>query len=203
MKNTVVLIHGFADFSGRWTTDKFRPLLEKAGFLVKEHDYGFSLAPNLFNNKKESDKLAERNPEFVVAHSNGSIIVQMASWKGLTSKMVVLINPALDTKARFGPGIKNILVLHTPTDLVLLLASWIPFHPWGKMGRVGYEGDDKRVENWNMRHKYDYWDTAVRVKGHLDIFRRIKLIFWGHAFIGYMLVKRVQEERNEGLSYRK
>ena len=184
--NTVVLLHGFADFSGRWTTDKFRPSLIKAGFEVIEQDYHFTLFPNLLHNERESDKLAQSNPEFVVAHSNGCRITQMASWKGLKSKMIILINPALDAKSEFGSGVETILVLHTPSDWILLLASLIPFHPWGKMGRVGYKGDDKRVRNWNMRYDHGLWRKGVRVTGHLDIFREEKRRFWENAFIGMM-----------------
>ena len=192
--NTVVLLHGFADFSGRWTTDKFRPFLSEAGFAVIEQDYGFTLAPNIFNNEKESSKLAHFNPGFVVAHSNGCRIVQMASWKGLTSRLVVLINPALDTKAKFGPGIKKILVLHTPSDKVLLLASLIPFHPWGKMGRVGHKGDDKRVENRNMRTSFVMVPWRARVKSHLGIFRTKRFGFWAQGITKLMRAEMKEVE---------
>lgn len=192
--NVVALIHGFADFSGRWTTDKFRPFLEKAGLTVVEQDYGFSLAPNIFDNERESTKLAHFNPGFVIAHSNGSRIVQMASWKGLTSRLVILINPALDTKAKFGPGLKKILVLHTPSDKVLLLASLIPFHPWGKMGRVGYEGDDKRVENWDMRTSFVMVPWRARVKTHLGIFRKKRFLFWAQGITKLMRAEMKEVE---------
>lgn len=159
-----VLVHGFADFSGWLTTDRLRPYLQEAGWYVHEHDYGFVLLPELFHNKQEARKLAEflQHPlvvsDFVgIGHSNGCRVLQLACQMGAPFSRLALIHPALDRRAEFrGPKLRRVDVWHSSADWVVKLARFLPFHPWGDMGAVGYQGDDPKVRN-HYRFKESHW----------------------------------------------
>ena len=62
-------------------------------------------------------------------------------------KLVIHISPALDKDTPIPLSVRAQLVLFTPNDFWVKLSSWIPTHPWGRMGARGYKGDDNRNTN--------------------------------------------------------
>lgn len=169
LSNTsALLVHGFnVDDLGEGSTDRLAPCLYESGFQVKEADYGcMNILGATLCNRHIAHTLARTAPlgAIGVGHSNGCAILAQASLY-IHNRMtgLVLINPALNTKTKFGSSVKFIHVYHAPSDAVVQLSSLLPFHIWGAMGRVGYKGDDPRVVNYELPFKghtglFDKWD---------------------------------------------
>jgi hypothetical protein len=152
MNMRVHLIHGFnVDDEGAETIDTLRPLIERYGYRVKEHNYPdfFLLRARLCNQAMASmirDSITPGDP--VIAHSNGAAIVYRAAKAGARFGHVTLINPALNKKLAI-PNARSIHVWHSPSDPWTNLARYIPCSIWGAQGRTGYTGDDPRYTNFN------------------------------------------------------
>lgn len=84
-----------------------------------------------------------------VGHSNGCTLLFEIS-KKVEMTGLVLVNPALDADVVFPLSLKFIHVYWSPKDDVTWLSQFVPFSDWGKMGTVGYKGDDPRVQCFNM-----------------------------------------------------
>jgi hypothetical protein len=166
-KRIVWLVHGFLNDPAHRDPqiNRLKPGLETAGFEVWRYDPGFlelagvrlcnkGISYGLMRWSKFTASLGYTN--YVVAHSNGCEIVREATlpWNvngvefpGAKFDRVVLLNPALNNDAVFGPDINRIYVYHNPYDWVVEASQLLLFHPWGNMGRVGYKGTDKRFTN--------------------------------------------------------
>jgi len=93
-----------------------------------------------------------------VGHSNGCPILRLAARLGAPFTQLVFMNPALNTKGkktRVGLKVDKVHVWHVRSDYVVRIASFIPWHPWGKMGAVGYKGKDPRYVNYDIERDYD------------------------------------------------
>ena len=161
----VILVHGFnVKDGGKGTTDGLRSHFEDEGFEVLEFDTGWRfLAGVRWGNAKRARRLARmiKPGDILVGHSDGCNLINLASWhlSGSAEKKpatVVYLNPALDRDTQLAPQILGALVFSTMSDRVVQLASWLSFHPWGDMGRVGYsEGsafNDSRYVNVTYEH---------------------------------------------------
>ena len=156
MKKIIYLIHGFADWNGKLTTDLFCPYFEALGWKVREWDYGFTLLPELLHNKKEATKLAGEIlsllPDWIVvalAHSNGTRITQLATFQGALFHKMAWLSPALDRGATVAHGVGKVLVYHSPLDVPVRIARFLPFHPWGDMGAVGAQNTQAAISGCN------------------------------------------------------
>lgn len=152
-KRDIVLVHGFnVRDRGAHTTDRLIPHIDHLG-QVRQADYGWL---GLFSVRWMNPFIARTiagmvdAPAVGIGHSNGCAILHRASHESDKLEHIILINPALDEDAEFGPSVKRVDVLHNPTDEPVQISKWLPFrHPWGAMGRYGYVGDDNRVINHN------------------------------------------------------
>lgn len=174
MSRIAVLVHGFASKGGKGSTDRLRPFFEAAGYRVYELDYGWTLFPTYTRaNKKLAlswvgwaralaalQKDLTGSDELVgVGHSNGCPILRLSAWLGAPFTQLVFINPALNTKGkktRIGLKVDKVHVFHARSDYVVRLASFIPWHVWGKMGAVGYKGKDARYRNYDLEKDFGY-----------------------------------------------
>jgi len=171
---TVMEIHGFnVKDKGDGTVGRLTPFIRVAGFLVDEDegDYGFFniWMVRLFKTwlkRRAIHRLAIAiaKADIIITHSNGANFftqaADMLDPKYNNTKIVVHISPALNSNTKVPGCVKAQLVLHTPHDGWVKLSSYIPLHPWGRMGARGYTGRDNRV-------------TSVEndlVKGHSDWF---------------------------------
>ena len=191
-----LLVHGFASKGGKGSTDTLRPYFEQAGWLVYELDYGYTMLPTLTRvNKKlalswvgwaralnQLQKDLSGSGELVgVGHSNGCAILRLASWLGAPFTQLVFINPALNTKGRktrVGPTVKRVHVWHSSSDKVLQFARFIPWHTWGRMGAIGYKGDDPTYANYDKRRDY-----SMKSKEHGDVFEQPERDFFGPIIV--------------------
>lgn len=170
--NLVILIHGFANPGGRNTTDHFIPGFKSLGCDVVPWDYwdhdGWWSAPfslvqvrvaneAIANGLRQYTHLARRvyNHIAVIGHSNGGAISWIASrprtdeqgveQPGAFFDSVVLINPALDRDAVFGPNTRQIFCIHTPWDVPTRIGGLLPFHWWGDAGARGLDPEPRVV----------------------------------------------------------
>jgi len=185
-----VLVHGFASKGGKGSTDLLRPYFEDAGYQVAELDYRWTgLIGVRTCNKKLAQSwagwcriVASYADEIIgVGHSNGCAILRASVWLGAPFTQLVFINPALNTKGkktRLGPLVKSVHVWHSPSDRAVRIARFLPRHPWGRMGAIGYKGNDPRYLNYNKQR-----DFKVSSRSHSDIFHDEKLAFFGPLIV--------------------
>lgn len=151
---TIHLVHGFNVMNGgSKTTDKLIPYLVKAGYGIREQDYGyFNLLKVRFFNDNVARDIAEdiMCADIGIGHSNGCEILAEAADYGAPFTGLVFINPALDVdRTMRNHHLRWVHVYYNQDDYTVWWAKWLLFHPWGEMGRVGYWGKDKRVKNYN------------------------------------------------------
>ena len=170
-----VLVHGFnVRDGGSHTVDKLAPFILSSGHQVDldEGDYGFFniWMVRLFKSWRKSRVLyrlakAFETADVIITHSNGANFTTQAldllPEEYNNELLVIHISPALDRDTEIPQSIRGQLVLHTPHDGWVKLSSLLWFHPWGRMGAVGYKGSDNRNHNVEVR----------AVKGHSDWFK--------------------------------
>ncbi len=103
--------------------------------------------------------------DIIVAHSNGAVITKLLLEKGAKLSGVVLLDPALDRDTAMPKVVDWVHVYHSPSDMWVWIAKWIPNHPWGDQGMVGFTGSDSRYTNISTQKRMlsftdhsDYWD---------------------------------------------
>jgi hypothetical protein len=193
MTKRVVLIPGFnIQDGGAATIDQLADLLEGDGWELDrdEADYGYWNLWKIimFKGKARQDVLerivgAIEKADLVVAHSNGCNFgdqaLDMLPEKYKHTKTVVWISAALDTHHPVPDAVERMLVLSTPWDIWVRLASYIPFNTWGRMGSSGYKGDDWRVISIKVK----------KIKRHSNWFKP-KFVHMTFNFIGNFYHKR-------------
>lgn len=180
----VVVIHGFRIWDGgKATTGQLVPFIKGEGWDVDEDEttYGYWSIWKIvfFNGTARADVLyriarAIEEADLIIGHSNGANFGMQAldalPSKFTESKVVVWISGALNRNTDIPAAVKGLLVLHTPYDVWVRLASYIPFNRWGRMGAWGYSGDDRRVTNKKdkaiKKHSAWFTDRFVRRTWH-------------------------------------
>ncbi len=202
-----ILVHGFnVTDGGKHTTDRLRPWFESSGYDVEECDYGWiGLLGVRFLNKRFARKCKKMTTpgSIGIGHSNGCAILQAASLMGAPFEQIVLINPALDSDAKFGKQGKFIHVWYSPSDIPVRMARLLPFHTWGDMGAVGYTGDDPRFFSYNKedRNRWKMPDgTPIVSKSHSDVFHASNLGFFAPRII--WSVRYAREQGKQWISTR-
>ncbi len=192
MKPGVLLVHGFnvAD-GGRATTDLLRGPFEAAGCRVYECDYGWrGLAGVRLSRTRITRDIAylawKHKIDVVVGHSNGCHYARWASWEYDNFPFTVWINPALDRACSIPTTLRGVHVWYSRHDEAVRWAARIPGSTWGDMGRVGYAGDDSRVESYDIEALFRAPDLRI---GHSDFFRAP---YWPTT--GDVLVRRVMQD---------
>jgi len=153
----IVAVHGFnVKDGGKNTVDRFASFIQAAGWEidVDEGNYGYVhlLSVRLFGRKKRKAVIktlarAFERADVIITHSNGANYSTKALNKIHGSKVVIHISPALNATTPVPESVSHQLVLSTPYDGWVRLASYLPLHPWGRMGARGYLGDSPKVTN--------------------------------------------------------
>ncbi len=187
----VILIHGFnVRDGGNATVGKLRPFFEQAGFSVMQPRYGwtFLLGVRLLD-KRFATLVADLTEpgDVYVGHSNGCCIAQLAAEMGAPVSQMVYINPALDRDTFLPRHVGRLHVWHSPADGPVRFARWLPWHRWGDMGAVGYQGPhDTRVINYNKQEDY----PQVSSIAHSDVFEHGKLQFFAPKIVDAVVAHR-------------
>lgn len=118
------------------------------------HDYGYVTAlTSRWKNKGRAKKIANNinTGDYIIAHSNGCDITRIMLEMGVRPAGVVLLQPALDENTEFADGDYWINVFFNEEDKATLMAKYFLWfnHPYGAMGRYGYQGNDTRVRNFD------------------------------------------------------
>lgn len=140
--------------NGKNTTDKLKPFLLDAGFVIREADYG-SIAPTNTRivNQAISRMLGGMVDEesYAIGHSNGCALIHLSTYQGAYFSKIAYVNPAIDPN--FAPSrlCNKLIVYYTPDDATVDLAKLALGSVGGSMGRTGYTGAvDPRIENVNL-----------------------------------------------------
>jgi len=178
LMTTAHFIHGAYDSDGQRFVDWLAPYFVERGYHSDtSFDYGWTgIFSALLFNQRWSRLLAGRvrKRDVGVGHSNGALILKEAADLGALFDTLILLNPSLDRGTTFAPHIRNIYVFHAPSEWPTRIARYLPFHPWGDMGRVGYRGRDPRVININAESPLN---PSFRVTGHTGYEKHPE--FWG------------------------
>jgi hypothetical protein len=152
---TVHLVHGYnISDGGTNTTDKLIPYLAKAGYDTREHNYQFVNLTGLLQVRFCNGSVSEivrawtRDGDIGIGHSNGCAILAQAAAKGAPFHGLVFIHPALNEDYVVAPHVRWVHVYHSRKDWAVWFSKLLRFrHPWGAMGRVGFQGSDPRYTN--------------------------------------------------------
>ena len=170
-KQRVHFVHGFnVKDDGEGTTGLLAKEFERYGdFEVIKFSPGFRLFLGVrVRNPRLAQQLAARiQPgDLLIGHSDGCNLIDKAlhELNSLHPAKVsaVYINPALDADTALAKIVDKCLVIHDHTDEIVWLAKWLPFHPWGEMGKNGYKA--KRPE----LHDDRYQNKSTGSLGHPD-----------------------------------
>jgi len=161
----IVLVHGFnIRDGGAKTVDRLVPFIRNEAWQVDvdEGDYGFfniwmiRMVKSYFRSRVLY-RLAKafETADVIITHSNGANFtnqaLDMLGPEHNNKKIVVHISPALNAKTEPPAAVKAQLVLYTRYDGWVKLSSYIPFHPWGRMGAVGFKGRSNKVRSIEKR----------------------------------------------------
>lgn len=173
---TAHFIHGAFDPNGSRFIDWLAPYFGERGYATNtKFDYGWTgIFSAFFLNDRWARLLTAqvRPGDIGVGHSNGCAILARATDLGAPFRELLFLHPALDRGARIDPHVERITVFHAPSEIPTLLARFIPMHPWGDMGRVGYRGSDPRFVSINTETANEH-----PVFGHTGEGRNPE--FWG------------------------
>ena len=171
----VVLLHG-AEYRKRDRGTNMRrlaPSFRAAGFCVIIPTYGLvpalllGLLPWLDARIAEAMSGFIDSDDILVGHSNGATLAYLIS-KRLKVRGAVLVNAALNSNKC--PDAGFIHVYYNAGDIITKLSQWIPFHPWGSMGGIGYTGPySGRLRNINQGKPPEPWLPALN--GHSAVFQ--------------------------------
>ena len=160
MRPSAHFIHGAFDGDGEHHIDWLAPFFAARGFEpITGFDYGWTgiFSAMVFNERIARMLAAEVAPgDIGVGHSNGCAILKDAADMGAPFHELILLNPALDNSVTFAPQLKRIHVFYSPSEIPTEIARYLPLHPWGNMGRVGYRGNDPRVINVDLESAYQF-----------------------------------------------
>ena len=174
----VILAHGWnVSDEGQGTTGTMRGHYEAEGFEVVEFNTGWRFLSGIrFGHKKRARQLARiiRAGDILVGHSDGCNIINGACWilagRGATPLACIYYNPALDADTPLAPQVKGCLVFHTSRDWAVRFASWLWFHPWGRMGATGHvpPSEDRRDGRYKS---VSYEHLGLHKLGHSGVFK--------------------------------
>ena len=184
----VVIVHGFnVRDAGGQTIDHLGDYFTDAGCVVHQFDYGFVFLLGVrFGAGLVAKQLAASSPEnsIAVGHSHGCSLIDRAAWLGAPFLRCVYINPALDQAAPLARQVDRCDVWHSPSDLAVRAARFLPWHPWGAMGAWGAQGTSAdRYDN----HDKEFGFPSHSSHRHSDVFSRDLLPFFGPLIVATAL----------------
>jgi len=112
----------------------------------------------------------------LIGHSNGCRVIIEAMRLGLEAHRVILFAPAVESWLALpqGRGCDTMIVVHNPRDKAIRAGEMMFYHPFGSMGRKGYDGP---VDNRVINFKAQPLDTPGPFK-HSGYFTGDDLLTW-------------------------
>lgn len=179
---SIVLIHGFnVRDGGAATIDRLELGLRQRGHTVDKDtaDYGWhwliKVRVGLFH-RDAIERIAGAlvHADVLITHSNGrnygeKAIALAAEAQPERAWHLISINGARDNDAPIHPNISRLDVIFSRNDKAVMVSRWLPGHRWGDEGRVGYQGDDRRVRNHDHSYRICCHSCAFE-GGNIDYF---------------------------------
>lgn len=177
----VILVHGI-NTKGTKNTDRLAAALVDRGLRVLPVKY----APvNAITAPRRAPEIARQVRNYalpgdaIVAHSFGCLVAYTAMEQGARFGPVVFFSAAMEQEVCFpADGMKALLNVTHPYDKALTVGKWLPWHPFGLLGRDGYAGvidsriteeqSTAEVGKYNHSAPYfspehvDFWADRVR-----------------------------------------
>lgn len=201
MRRAAILVHGIlTDAAWSHGIGLLAPELESRGYTVEiaawnPGGWGFLLRPLLTRRSGASllarwvNHLSKLGVSDIVGfgHSHGAQLLAKASCYGAPFRVLVFINAAADRDVKIGQQVDWVLNYHTRGDKILRIASMLPFHPWGSLGKSGFPPErlaqEPRLRNYSMDTSREAGLEQFAVHGHSDVWEPAKLKFWGKAIV--------------------
>jgi hypothetical protein len=191
------------------TVGQLREPFEALGYMVESLNYGY--IPKVWEITKRNPMVAARLAERVlywqvkgatvdiVGHSNGCAIGYIATEEyGMKVNVCVAINPALTADKNPSRHAKLVQVWHNEGDKAVVMGKWLSWfarwardaRPWGEQGKIGYQGKDKNVVNFDAGN-----DFKEKADGHSAVFHKPESEYFLREIAAYcsLKVKRVIE----------
>lgn len=98
---------------------------------------------------RRAKKIVEKNKfgDILIAHSFGCLASIYAMEAGARFDKIFFFGAACDENIELPEGFGKLYNIHSDSDKALSLGMKLPKHQFGGMGRIGYQGADKRVIN--------------------------------------------------------
>lgn len=200
---TVYFVHGFnVRDGGDGTVGKLMPSFEEMGMSSKLFSYGWIGPMGVwFLNPRIVKQLIPliQEGDCGVAHSNGCVVLLMASIYGAPFSSFIFINPALDSNIIQAPKhVKKILVIHNEGDYPVQMAAWLralmPWAQigdalWGDMGARGYQPGPYVTSGYVPERKLSKFIHAVNVfcLANPIVLTVLRVLIGVPLFISYLL----------------
>ena len=139
----IVLVHGIST-KGADNTDRLATALVERGMRVLPVKYK---PVSALSAPRRADEIARQVRNYAmpgdaaVAHSFGCLVLYEAMRQGARFGPVVFFSAAMEQDVCFPPeGMARLLNVCHPYDKALTAGRWLPWHPFGLLGRDGYAG---------------------------------------------------------------
>jgi len=153
---TIFCVHGIHTDDKDNVTAKLAPAFRQVcveDVMVWKYGYALALTTGLtdFLNERRAAKLAQsiKPGDSILAHSNGCAIAYLLQ-NTVPLDRLILVQPALDAWRTFD-NVRKVLVLYNEDDEVVGASTFGFRSAWGDMGKEGYTGTLKNVEQWNTK----------------------------------------------------
>lgn len=192
----VVFIHGVRFSGNDRSMHRLAASFREAGFCVVIPKYGYIPAFLIGIFSWLDYRIAQSMSGFIqeddilVGHSNGGTLAYMIS-KMKKVRGVVLVNPALETYDI--PDAEFVHIYFNRGDCVAQWSAIIPFHPWGAMGGLGYEGP-KQSHVLNVDCSNPPEPHLPRLNGHSDVFTPGKVRSWSR-YMASLVMQAIKGEK--------
>lgn len=111
----------------------------------------------------------------LVCHSAGCLMAQRLMDAGHTFDKVFFFSSAMDRDFEFNPkGYNKIYNIYNPKDKALFFGAMLFLHPFGNMGRKGYNGKSPNIEN--IRASF----TKTELFQHSNYFLNGNVEYWAN-----------------------
>lgn len=155
----ITIVHGIGTHGGG--VDQMGRRLAEKGYPVRFYEYQKRRFYSYWRRSsmiRDGRSLAHfaHDGDHIIAHSNGALLWQSAIEAGQQwDKCFIFGGAARSDPARFPEQAFNEAhIYYNPEDKALLAGSWLPFHPFGRLGRIGYAGPmDRRITNHPVLHQ--------------------------------------------------
>lgn len=111
----------------------------------------------------------------LVCHSAGCLMAQRLMEQGHTFDKVFFFSSAMDRDFEFNPkGYNKIYNIFYPKDRALFFGAMLLLHPFGNMGRKGYNGKSPNIENIEASF------SKTELLNHSNYFLNENIKYWAN-----------------------